>query len=111
MTSYLECDADLIRQCLPAGVDAPDGSDELFLMYAVLLRAKGSDSQAADVHDAWSAWMIGVDPGHESIRPFGELEPETRREDGPFLIAIGAAAVRLLGSGRCRRALCKPPCK
>ena len=63
-------------------------------MHAVLLRAKGSDAQAADVHDAWSAWMIGVSPGHESIRPFEDLESETRREDSPFLLAIRAAAAR-----------------
>lgn len=94
MTTYLERDANLIRQCLPTGVDAPDNSDELFLMYAVLLRAKGAGTQATDVHDAWSAWMIGVDPGHESIRPFDDLDPETRREDSPFLLAIRAAAAR-----------------
>lgn len=94
MTTYLERDADLIRQCLPAGVDAPDASDKLFLVYAVLLRAKGADTQAADVHDAWSAWMIGVDPEHESIRPFDDLDPETRGEDSPFLFAIRAAATR-----------------
>lgn len=28
MTTYLERDANLIRQCLPAGVDAPDNSDD-----------------------------------------------------------------------------------
>lgn len=92
MTTYLERDADLIRQCLPAGAEAPDGSEELFLVYAVLLRAKGADTQAADVHDAWSAWMVGVDPDHESLRPFEELDAETRREDSPFLTAIRAAA-------------------
>lgn len=92
MTSYLERDADLIRKCLPAGVGAPDDSDELFILYAVLLRAKGVDTQAADVHDAWSAWMLGVDPGHESIRPFDDLDRSTRGEDGPFLLAIRTAA-------------------
>jgi len=92
MTTYLERDADLIRGCLPDGAEAPEGSDALFLMYAVLMRAKGADTTASDVHDAWSAWMIGVDPDHESIRPFGELDAETRGEDGPFLRAIRAAA-------------------
>lgn len=92
MTKYLERDADLIRACLPDGVEAPEGSDTLFLMYAVLMRAKGADTTASDVHDAWSAWMIGVDPEHESIRPFAELDVETRGEDGPFLRAIRRAA-------------------
>lgn len=92
MTSYLEHDADVIRRCLPDGVDVPDGSESLFLTYAVLLRAKGTGTQASDVHDAWAAWMLGVDPQHESIRPFSELDPATRGEDGPFLAAIRAAA-------------------
>jgi hypothetical protein len=95
MTTYLERDADLIRACLPDGAEAPEGSDALFLMYAVLMRSKGVDTTASDVHDAWSAWMIGVDPDHESIQPFGELDAETRGEDGPFLRAIKTAAERL----------------
>lgn len=95
MTTYLERDADLIRACLPNGAEAPEGSDELFLMYAVLMRAKGVGTTASDVHDAWSAWMIGVDPGHDSIRPFAELDAKTRGEDGPFLVAIRRAAEQL----------------
>jgi len=58
----------------------------------VLLRDKGAGTQAADVRGAWSAWMIGMDPGHGSIRLCGALDPETRREDSPFLHAIRAAA-------------------
>lgn len=92
MTSYLERDADLIKRCLPDGVEVPDGSDRLFLIYAVLLRAKAAQTQAGDVHDAWSAWMIGEDPDHDSIRPFEDLDAETRREDSPFLAAIRKAA-------------------
>lgn len=95
MTTYLEREADLIRQCLPEGVEAPKGSDQLFLIYAVLLRAKGADTQASDVHDAWSAWMTGVDPDHQSIRPFNELDADTRGEDSPFLVAIRNAAALL----------------
>lgn len=94
MTTYLERDARLIRQCLPVGADAPEDSDDLFLLYAVLLRAKGAQTKASDVHDAWSAWMLRGNPGHESIRPFDELDSETRREDGPFLVAIRTAAER-----------------
>ncbi|MDR7172217.1 hypothetical protein J2W56_005978 [Nocardia kruczakiae] len=103
MTTYLERDADLIKQCLPEGTDAPEGSDDLFLMYAVLLRAKGADTQASDVHDAWSAWMIGIDPAHESIRPFADLDAETRGEDSAFLVAIRAAAQRRAQQSGIRR--------
>lgn len=94
MTTYLQRDADLIKECLPEGTEVPEDADDLFLMYAVLLRAKGHETQASDVHDAWSAWMIRVDPGHESIRAFGELDAGTRQEDGPFLVAIRKAAQR-----------------
>ena len=94
MTTYLEREADLIRQCLPASTEVPESADGLFLIYAVLLRAKGVDTQASDVHDAWSAWMIGIDPNHESVRPFDDLNAATRSEDGPFLTAIRRAAQR-----------------
>lgn len=60
----------------------------------MLLRAKGVQTKASDVHDAWSAWMRRVNPGYESIRPFDELDFETRSEDGPFLVAIRTAAER-----------------
>lgn len=90
--TYLDADADLIRSCLPEGTGVPDDSDELFVLYAVLMRAKGEDTQASDVHDAWSAWMSNTDPGHESIRPYDLLEPSVRDEDMPFLTAIHLAA-------------------
>ena len=92
MTTYLERDAALIKWCLPGGTEVPEDSDDLFLIYGVLLRAKGLGTQAADVHDAWSAWMLRVDPQHESIRPYTELDSATRGEDDPFLVAIRAAA-------------------
>jgi hypothetical protein len=95
MTSYLEDDAEAIRQGLPAGFEVPPRSASLFLTYAVLLRAKGAATEASDVHDAWSAWMLTVDPEHPAIRPFANLDAETRREDAPFLRAIHAAASSL----------------
>lgn len=94
MRTYLERDADLIKQCLPADTQVPEDSDTLFLMYAVLLRAKGAQTQASDVHDAWSAWMVGIDPSHESLRPYPDLDVDTQAEDSPFLVAIRAAAHR-----------------
>lgn len=94
MVNYIERDAALVRECLPEGAEAPDDSDALFRIYAVLLRTRGSLTTASDVHDAWSAWMAGVDPGHKSIRPFSELDSATQAEDGPFLSAIRRAAER-----------------
>lgn len=92
MVNYIECDAALIRKRLPEGTEVPDGSDDLFRIYAVLLRSKGTQTTAVDVHDAWSAWMSNSDPEHESITPFSELDSATQAEDGPFLSAIRRAA-------------------
>lgn len=100
MLNYLQREAALIRECLPAGTSVPDESDSLFLMYAVLLRAKGADTQASDVHDAWSAWMTGTDPDHHSVKPFEELDTATREEDGPFLHAIRHAAQEVAQRGK-----------
>ncbi len=90
--NYLARDAHRIRTALPGGVEVPEGSDSLFLIYAVLLRAKGAAVTAEDVHNAWAAWMTTRDPEHEAIRPFGELDAEARAEDSPFVAAIRGAA-------------------
>ena len=90
--TYLDADADLIRSCLPEETDVPEDSHSLFVLYAVLMRAKGPDTQAADVHDAWSAWMSRIDPTHDSIRPYEDLPASVREEDAPFLTAIRQAA-------------------
>ena len=67
----------------------------LFRIYAVLALAKGSDVEAADVHHAWAAWMEERDPGHPSIRPFDELDPETQAADRPYVEAIHRAVAAL----------------
>ncbi|OBH12334.1 hypothetical protein [Mycobacterium sp. E3247] len=90
--SYLDADAELIRSCLPASTGVPEDSGDLFVLYAVLMRAKGEGTQAADVHDAWSAWMSRNEPDHESIRPYEQLAPSVQKEDAPFLAAIHKAA-------------------
>lgn len=90
--TYLDADAELIRSYLPEGTDVPEDSHSLFVLYAVLMRAKGHATQASDVHDAWSAWMARMDPTHDSIRPYGDLPASVRDEDAPFLTAIRQAA-------------------
>ncbi|RIR29878.1 hypothetical protein D2E28_06440 [Mycobacteroides abscessus] len=96
--SYLDADAELIRSCLPTGTGVPGDADDLFILYAVLMRAKGEATQASDVHDAWSAWMSRTEPDHESVRPYDQLAPSVQKEDAPFLIAIrGAARARAEG--------------
>jgi hypothetical protein len=58
--SYIRAQADLIRSFVAEG--GGQGADLLFLMYAVLLRAKGAGVTASDVHDVWSAWAESEGP-------------------------------------------------
>lgn len=91
MTSYLARDARLIRSMLSDSTP-PEDADSLFLIYAVLLRAKGADVTASDVHDAWAAWMQARNPDHPALQPFDQLEPATQQEDDAYVQAIRAAA-------------------
>ena len=62
----------------------------LFRIYAVLALAKGVAVTAEDVHNAWSAWIIGHKPHHPSVKPFEQLASHTQGEDHPFVEAIHA---------------------
>lgn len=85
--SYIKMLADEIRGRVPAEL-MPDDADALFLIYAALGLAKGKRVDGRDVHNAWAAWMAARDPTHESIKPYDELDPKVRDEDGPFVRAI-----------------------
>ncbi|MEV7862960.1 hypothetical protein AB0O86_30165 [Streptomyces hirsutus] len=90
--TYLDPLADLIRSCLPPGTEPPADSDDLFRLYAVLLKVKGEQVSEEDVHDAWSAWMQTIDSSHDALVPFADLTPETRAADAPYAEAIREAA-------------------
>jgi hypothetical protein len=97
--TYIQQLADEIRHSTPENL-VPDGdTDSLFLIYAVLALAKGTKLSAADVHNAWAAWMSQKDPNHEAIRPYEELSEEAKSEDSPFAQAIRSVA-RRRGLGR-----------
>ena len=67
----------------------------MFLMYAVLVLTMGEDVRAEDVHNAWSAWMTYRDPSHKAIKPFAQLDSETKKTDRPFVDAIKKVAKQL----------------
>lgn len=91
--NYIDALANRIRATLPADITVPDeNATELFRLYALLALAKGTATTAEDVHDAWSCWMAGIDPGHESLVPFAVLSVDTAREDAPFVAAIRSCA-------------------
>jgi hypothetical protein len=95
--SYLDEDAKLIRSLLSDDATPPPDSDALFRLYAVLMRAKGEQVTAADVHDAWAAWMLTSRDDHAAILPFDDLDERTRAEDEPYVDAIRRAARRRAG--------------
>ena len=74
----------------------PEGDTGLlFRLYAVLALAVGERVEAANVHDAWSAWMSQSDPRHESIEPFDKLSEDVRAQDEPYAEAIRKVAANL----------------
>lgn len=91
--TYLQALAAAIRSEVAESI-VPPNSESLFLIYAVLARAKPVGVTAEDVHDAWVAWMTGRGEYHESMVPFDELPPDVRAEDVPFVEAINAVARR-----------------
>ncbi|MGI8414121.1 MAG: DUF7701 domain-containing protein [Solirubrobacteraceae bacterium] len=89
--SYLDELAVRIRDEVPES-HRGETSLALFRLYAVLALAKGEAVEASDVHNAWAAWMQDREPNHEALRPFDELDRETREADSPFVVAIRAVA-------------------
>jgi hypothetical protein len=95
--SYLRELAEAIRDEVPAKL-IPPGSDDLFLIYAVLARAKRQRTTVGDVHDAWSAWMEMRGEQHDSMVPFAQLNESVRTEDIPFVQAIHAVVTQAVSS-------------
>src|SRR5438132_7641225 len=95
--SYLDEVAEAIRAELH---EVPSNATprRLLHIYAVLLLGKGQSVDAADVHNAWVAWMEETQPDHPSNRPYEELDQATQAADRPFVEAIRRAAKAL---GRC----------
>ncbi|MEV5510618.1 DUF7701 domain-containing protein [Streptomyces orinoci] len=98
--SYLCDDARLIQSHLPPQARPPEDADALFLIYAVLMRAKGLGVTDVDVHDAWAAWMETRNPGHPALVPFDSLDESTRLADLPYVQAIHAATRERARPGR-----------
>ena len=93
--NYISEISERIRCEVPQEVLPEGDTDLLFLMYAVLALTVGKDVRAEDVHDTWSAWMTHLDPSHESIKPFSQLDSETKKTDQPFVDAIMKVATQL----------------
>lgn len=91
--NYLDELGARIRARVPR-TDLPEqDTRDLFRIYAVLLLAKGADVTAADVHNAWAAWILQTNPVHDAIVPFAELDQDLAADDIPFVEAIRAVAL------------------
>jgi len=100
--NYLTAAAQEIRREVPDYVLPKANTDLLFLMYAVLMFAKGEQVSREDVHNAWTAWMLARGKDRPSMVEFDQLSPETQAEDQPFVDAIAKVAARYARGGRPR---------
>ncbi|MEE2524727.1 hypothetical protein V1639_15505 [Pseudarthrobacter sp. J75] len=84
-----------IEQALPEQFRPKRDAQTLYRLYALLTLVKGRDVTLENVHDAWASWQSASDPDHEAIRPFIELDEETREKDRPYMMAIQELGIQL----------------
>jgi len=94
MDNYIDIVAADVREATPRDRLPADGHDltALFRLYALVARIKGEQATAADVHDAWSVWMLNRGEANEAIRPYEDLHHP--RGDQPVVAAVRSAANR-----------------
>lgn len=93
--NYIDNIAQHIEREVPSDLLPKGDTALLFRMYAVLALALGERVEAANVHDAWSAWMSQSDPQHGSVEPFEKLPEDVQAQDEPFVKAIKTVAATL----------------
>lgn len=93
--NYLDDLSARIRAHVPDADLPEEDTHDLFRIYAVLLLAKGEDVTTEDVHNAWAAWMARLNPTHEALVPYSELELVIAKDDEPYAKAIRLAAREL----------------
>ena len=94
-SSYLDKIAAEIRRTADPDAAASDADLPLYRLYAVLLLAKGKETTAEDVHNAWSAWASEHDPEHRNLLPFKELSLSVQRKDNFYIDVIHQVAEHL----------------
>lgn len=90
--TYVAAVAQAIRAQVPED-DLPDtGTDDLFLLYALLAFVKGEQVDDADIHDAWTTWMLLNGQDHQAMVPFADLDAATQKKDAVFARAVRTVA-------------------
>lgn len=92
--TYLHELAIEIQTEVPDDLQPDEDTTDLFVLYALLLLAKGEAVSCEDVHNAWAAWKVLHGEEHEAVRPFAELSAATQDEDSPYVLAIRRVAQR-----------------
>ena len=90
--TYLDDLATEIERHVPQEFIPQEDTGALFRLYALLVLAKGAAVDASDIHNAWAAWMQERNPDHHALKPFDELDAETRAADEPFVRALRTVA-------------------
>lgn len=101
-SNYIKEIAQMIRAELPPDKrpeDLPD-SDQLFNMFALLVKVKGIKVTAVDVHNALSTWATNISLSYAQIVTFDKLSEFERGENYTCLKAIRAVAQRLQKNSR-----------
>lgn len=86
--TYIDAVARQIEIALDASVRPSQNALELYRLYALLSLTTGKSTSLRNVHDAWSVWMTGINPDHDSLVPFDELPPDVKAEDRAYRDAI-----------------------
>jgi hypothetical protein len=94
MSNYIDDIAAKIGALCDMTMEGPR-SRRLLRIYAVLCLAKGENTTAEDVHDAWSAWCAEERPDHKALVPFVDLSPDVQRMDVQYQDAITEVAATL----------------
>ena len=90
--TYLDELGTEIERLVPRDLIPEADTSALFRLYALLVLAKGRAVNSSDVHNAWAVWMQERNPDHHALRPFDELDADTKASDEPFVRAIRAVA-------------------
>lgn len=74
---------------------APDCTQNLCWLYALLGLVKGTEVTLRDVHDAWAVWRTQTRPDHPDLVPFDMVPPKVQQLDEPYRLAIVRAVQRV----------------